>query len=133
MALHIFLIEDDEATRVALTEVLQGLPHTRVIGFADSEIHAVHWLSTHDRDWQLAVVDLHLKKGSGIAALQWCATRMPHQKVVVLSSMPSEAMRKRCLECGADRVFDKADGLQDLLAFCHAMAAEESGAPTSTL
>ena len=122
MTLNIYLIEDDEVARAALTELLQDVPGARVIGFAENEIQSVHWLSSNDSGWNLAVVDLQLKKGSGIAALQWCATRMPHQKVVVLSSLPTEEARAQCLALGADAVFDKTEGLEDLLAFCRAMA-----------
>lgn len=123
MPINVYLIEDDEAMRHALAQLLQEVADVHVVGFAENEIHAIHWLSTHDSGWSLAVVDLHLKKGSGIAALQWCATRMPHQRVVVLSSLPSDEMRHKCLELGADRVFDKTDGLADLLAFCREMSA----------
>ena len=118
MPLQIYLIEDEGATRQALADLLQEIADVQIVGFAENEVHAIHWLSTHDSAWDLAVVDLHLKMGSGMAALRWCATRRPHQKVVVLSSLPSDEARAQCLALGADRVFDKTEGLDKLLVFC---------------
>ena len=122
MPLRIYLIEDDEPTRTALSELLrQQLRGVEIVGFGDNERSVTHWLSSHDRDWDLAIVDLQLRQGSGYAALQWCATRMPQQKVVVLSNMVGEEVRARCLAAGADGVFDKSSELDALIDFCRGL------------
>ena len=124
MSLKIYLIEDDEATRDTLSALLrEELDAVEIVGFGDNERSVTHWLSTNDRGWDLAIVDLQLREGSGYAALQWCATRMPHQKVVVLSSMVSDAVRARCMAERADAVFDKASEMDALVAFCRALTA----------
>ena len=124
MVLKIYLIEDDEATRDTLSALLrEELEGVEIVGFGDNERSVTHWLSTNDRGWDLAIVDLQLRQGSGYAALQWCATRMPHQKVVVLSSMVSDAVRARCMTERADAVFDKSSEMDGLVAFCQALTA----------
>lgn len=119
MPLRIYLIEDDEPTRDALGELLNDqLAEVEIVGFGDNERSVTHWLSSNDRGWDLAIVDLQLRQGSGHAALQWCATRLPEQKVVVLSALVTQEVRTRCMQSGADRVFDKASDLDELVAFC---------------
>ncbi|MES2186356.1 MAG: response regulator [Pseudomonadota bacterium] len=122
MPLKIYLIEDDEATRETLTALLQQrLGAVDIVGFGDNERSVTHWLSTHDRGWDLAIVDLQLRQGSGYGALQWCATRLPWQKVVVLSSMVSDEVRSRCLAEHADAVFDKSSEMDTLVDFCRTL------------
>ncbi len=123
MALQLYLIEDDEAMRTTLAELLGGHLDIEVVGYGDNELSVTHWLSSHDSGWDLAIVDLQLRTGSGIGALQWCATRMPHQKVVVLSSMVTDDARSRCLALGADGVFDKATEMDAFVAFCRDLKA----------
>ncbi|WP_198968671.1 response regulator [Xylophilus sp. ASV27] len=121
MTLKIYLIEDDEEARDAMAALLrQSLP-VEIVGFGDNERSVTHWLSSHDRGWDLAIVDLQLRQGSGFAALQWCATRLPQQKVVVLSNLVSEEVRARCLSLGADAVFDKASEFDALVDYCRGL------------
>jgi DNA-binding NarL/FixJ family response regulator len=119
MPLRIYLIEDDEAMRVALEETLRTrLGNVEIVGYGDNERSVTHWLSSHDSGWDLAIVDLQLRQGSGHAALHWCATRLPHQKVVVLSALVNDETRAKCLRFGADMVFDKATEMDELVLFC---------------
>ncbi len=43
--------------------------------------------------------------------------------VVVLSNYATPEMRRKCLELGAARVFDKSHEIDDLLVFCSRLAA----------
>lgn len=125
MTLRIYLIEDDADARETLVEVLQQeLDSVEIVGWGDNERTVTHWLSTNDRNWDLAIVDLQLREGSGYAALRWCATRLPEQRVVVLSAMVSDEVRERCLAERADAVFDKAGELDRLIAFCRAVVPQ---------
>jgi DNA-binding NarL/FixJ family response regulator len=45
-------------------------------------------------------------------------------KLVVLSNFATEDMRRKCIELGADRVFDKSHQIDDLVAYCGHLAAE---------
>ena len=69
-------------------------------------------------EWELAIVDLFLKQGSGLGVLQACMSRRPDQKVVVLSNYATPDIRKRCAQFGVDAVFDKSNEIDALIDFC---------------
>ncbi len=121
--LKVFLIEDNVVLRNIIVDALRDIPSVEVLFYADNEISATNWLSSNDSAWDLAVVDLHLRQGSGVGALNWCTTRRPGQRVVVLSGELTEAMRQKCLALRADAVFDKGTEMDDFLNYCKALTA----------
>ncbi len=56
----------------------------------------------------------------------------PRRHVVVLSNYATPDMRRRCLELGADRVFDKSNEIDALIQYCASLAAghREHGVPS---
>lgn len=122
-SLKVFLIEDNVVLRNIIVDALRDIPSVEILFYADNEISATNWLSSNDSAWDLAVVDLHLKKGSGVGALSWCTTRRPEQRVVVLSGELSDDMRQKCLALRADAVFDKGTEMDDFLDYCKSLAA----------
>ncbi|WP_348067849.1 response regulator [Polaromonas sp.] len=129
--LKVFVIEDDAVMRGLVLEALREIPEVDVLFYADNEVSATNWLSSNDSAWDLAVVDLHLKQGSGVGALNWCTTRRPDQHVVVLSGQLSEAVRRQCMALRADAVFDKATEMEDFLAYCRALVGQPAAARAS--
>ncbi|MDP2816720.1 MAG: response regulator [Polaromonas sp.] len=121
-SLKVFLIEDNVVLRNIIVAALRDIPSVEVLFYADNEIAATNWLSSNDSAWDLAVVDLHLKKGSGVGALSWCTTRRPEQRVVVLSGELTDAMRQKCLALRADAVFDKGTEMDAFLNYCKSLA-----------
>ena len=130
-SLKVFVIEDDRILRDLILEALREIPGVEVLFYADNEISATNWLSSNDSAWDLAVVDLHLKQGSGVGALNWCTTRRPDQHVVVLSGQLSEEIRRKCLALRADAVFDKSTEMNDFLDYCQALSGQSTGARAS--
>jgi len=120
--LKVFVIEDEMVLRNLLVDALRSIPGVEVLFYADNEVSATNWLSSHDSAWDLAVVDLHLRQGSGVGALNCCITRREDQRVVVLSGQLSQEVRLKCLALRADAVFDKATEMDDFLAYCRALA-----------
>jgi len=120
-SLKVFVIEDDAVLRGLILDALREIPGVDVLFYADNEVSATNWLSSNDSAWDLAVVDLHLRQGSGVGALNWCTTRRPDQHVVVLSGQLSEEIRRKCLALGAEAVFDKTTEMDDFLAYCRAL------------
>jgi DNA-binding NarL/FixJ family response regulator len=100
-----------------------------VVGFAETEDHAREWLLGQDNAWDLAIVDLFLKQGSGLGVLQACQGRKPGQKVVVLSNYATPDIRRRCAEFGVDAVFDKSNEIDALVDFCIVQAKTLHPAP----
>lgn len=121
-SLRVFVIEDDRVLRALIVEALREIPGVEVLFYADNEVSATNWLSSNDSAWDLAVVDLHLRQGSGVGALNCCITRREDQRVVVLSGQLSQELRLKCLALRADAVFDKVSEMDDFLAYCRALA-----------
>jgi len=116
--LTVFLVEDNSKIREHLIPALAELGSASVIAVAQSEREAIEWLARHKGQWDLAVVDLFLEEGSGLGVIDWCRGREAHQRVVVLTNYPTEAVRKACLQAGADAFFDKSTQLEEFFEFC---------------
>ena len=118
MDLRTYIVEDNATIRENLIGTLEELASIEALGWAETENEAKGWLAQHDRQWDLAIVDLFLKQGSGLGVLEACRGRMAGQRVVVLSNYATADMRKRCLQLGADAVFDKSNEIDALVDFC---------------
>lgn len=121
--LKTYIVEDNITIRENLVGTLEELTCISAIGYAETEAEASQWLVDHTDDWELAIVDLFLKQGSGLGVLQTCKDRRPSQKVVVLSNYATPDIRKRCAQFGVDAVFDKSNEIDGLIDFCIAQAA----------
>ena len=75
--------------------------------------------SSHPDDWQLLVVDLFLKEGSGLGVLRSCIGRASLQARVVLSNYINADIRARCMALAADAVFDKSRELEAFFDYCN--------------
>lgn len=115
-----YLVEDNATIRENLIPTLHDLSNCRVVGFAEGEHDASEWLDGHNGSWDLAVVDLFLKDGSGLGVLKGCDHRQPHQRVVILTNYCTVDIRARCMALGADAVFDKSTELDGFFDFCNA-------------
>jgi DNA-binding NarL/FixJ family response regulator len=118
MKMRTYLVEDNPTIRENLISTLEELAPVEAVGSSDTEEEGAEWLTHHTAHWDLAIVDLFLKKGSGLQVLEACRARKPLQKVVVFSNYATREMRKRCAELGVDAVFDKSTEIDCLLAYC---------------
>ena len=118
MTLITYIVEDSQTIRENLISTLEEIAPVRVVGFAETEKEANRWLSDNHCDWQLAIVDLFLREGSGLGVLRGCRDRLACQKVVVLTNYATQDIRERCAALGSDAVFDKSNELEQLLDFC---------------
>ena len=118
MELKTYIVEDNATIRENLIGTLEELASVKALGWAEAEEEAKGWLAAHPGGWDLAIVDLFLKQGSGLGVLEACRGRAPGQRVVVLSNYATADMRKRCIQLGADAVFDKSNEIDALLDYC---------------
>lgn len=118
MTLKTFFVEDNPTIRENLIETLLELADIQPLGFAETEADGIAWLTHPAHDWDLAIVDLFLRQGSGLGVVAACQGRQPHQKVVVLSNYATADVRQRCQELGVDAIFDKSHEIDALLEFC---------------
>lgn len=117
MRVRIFLVEDSPIIRDSLSETMEELAGARVVGWASSEAEACRWLAEKSASWDLVVIDLFLQPGSGMNVVKSCRNRMDRQKVIVLTNYATAAIRQRCLELGADAVFDKTTELEEFTRY----------------
>jgi DNA-binding NarL/FixJ family response regulator len=123
--LKTYIVEDNATIRENLIGTLEELACIKPLGWAETENDAKGWLGQHAGQWDLTIVDLFLKQGSGLGVLEACRGRAARQRVVVLSNYATADMRKRCTQLGADAVFDKSNEIDALVAYCTA----QSGSP----
>jgi two-component system OmpR family response regulator len=116
--LRTYIIEDNATIRENLIATLEELASIKALGWAETENEAKGWLELHENEWDLAIVDLFLKQGSGLGVLEACRGRAPGRRVVVLSNYATADMRKRCTQLGADAVFDKSNEIDALIDYC---------------
>lgn len=118
MQIKTYVVEDSPTIRDNLIATLEELTDLIAVGTAESENEGVVWLTNSDNAWDLAIVDLFLKQGTGLGVMAACKNRLPTQKIIVLSNYATQDVRKQCALLGADAVFDKSTELEQLLEFC---------------
>lgn len=119
-----FLVEDNPAIRQNLMVTLEELVPVQTMGVAETEEEGTRWLARNDVPWDLAIVDLFLREGSGLGVVKACRFRHPDQKIVVLSNHATAEIRWRCAQLGADAVFDKTTEIDAMLRYCVDLAGK---------
>jgi DNA-binding NarL/FixJ family response regulator len=121
--LKAFVVEDNATIRENLVGALQELTCVRVVGSSATEDEAHDWLSG-GHDWDLVIVDLFLKRGSGMRLTQRITRHRLEQKIVVFSNYVNASVRKRCAQIGVDAVFDKSTEIDALVDYCARQCAQ---------
>ena len=121
-ALKAFIVEDSPVIRENLIAALEELAPVHVVGTADDEPGAVDWLASSDHPCDLVIIDIFLKRGSGLGVLRAVSALSKPMSLVVLSNYATADMRRKCLELGASRVFDKSNEIDALIVYCGRLA-----------
>ena len=129
MQLKTYIVEDNATIRENLIGTLEELAAVQALGWSETEADAKAWLQGHKGQWDLAIIDLFLRQGSGLGVIEACQQRERGQRVVVLSNYATTDMRKRCAQLGADAVFDKSNEIDALVDYCLALGSERSPEP----
>jgi two-component system, OmpR family, response regulator len=116
--LQAFVVEDNPTIRENLVGTLEELTCVRVAGTSATEDDAFSWLDQNRERWDLLIIDLFLKQGSGLHLAQRLTQRRPGQKLVVFSNYINANVRKRCAQLGVDAVFDKSTEIDALVDYC---------------
>jgi DNA-binding NarL/FixJ family response regulator len=124
--LKTYIVEDSPVIRENLIATLEELVPVEVVGTAEDEATATQWLARPNNLPDLVIIDIFLKGGSGLGVLR-AAKVSPGRKLVVLSNYATPDMRRKCLELGADKVFDKSNEIDALILYCGRLAAGETG------
>lgn len=121
--LRTFIVEDNPVILNNLIATLEELSDVQVVGSVGSEHEAVIELQERAGQVDLVIVDVFLTSGSGLGVLRTTQSLKLPARRVVLSNYATPDMRRRCLELGADRVFDKSSELEELIAYCDIAAS----------
>ena len=124
--LKAFVVEDSPVIREDLVAALEELAPVEVVGTAEDESTAVRWLSRVDTACDLVIVDIFLRSGSGLGVLRAARGLHKPMKLVVLSNYATPDMRIKCIELGADRVFDKSNDIDSLILYCTRLSEGDS-------
>jgi DNA-binding NarL/FixJ family response regulator len=116
--LKTYIVEDSPVIRENLVAALEEMTPVEVVGTAEDEATARRWLDGDANECDLVIIDIFLRKGSGLGVLQGLADSARHCKRVVLSNFATPDMRRKCLDLGADKVFDKSNEIDALIGYC---------------
>jgi len=107
LPLRILLVEDSPYIRERLIDLLAEPGRIEIVGQADTEEAAV--ARVRDTSWDVLVLDLQLKRGTGLGVLRALApSRRDDTKVIVLTNYAFPQYREKSFALGADYFFDKA-------------------------
>ena len=84
--LKAYVVEDNATIRENLIGALEELTCVQVVGTSATEDEGLDWLDRNSADWDMVIVDLFLKQGSGIRLVQRVQPQARHQKIVVFSN-----------------------------------------------
>lgn len=116
-----YLVEDDPMIRASLVPALAELADVEVVAFADTEAQAVKWINEHCSETDLVILDIYLRRGTGLGVLSHRGGFPLDCHLVVLTNSADEDMRARCAALGAEAVFDKTTELDDFFSYCRAI------------
>ena len=108
MTIRVFLVEDMKQVQGVLADLLATVGDFHLVNATATEAEAKLWLSENAGGWDLAIVDLVLKEGSGFGVVQRAREVNKHNPVLVFSGYLSPGVTLHCLELGATAVLDKA-------------------------
>ena len=117
MQLDVFVIEDNAEIQENLVGALEELTCVKVVGGTATEEGALQWVAAGNH-WDMLIVDLFLKGGSGMRLVQHVQRSRPEQKIIVFSNYVNASVRKRCAQLGVDAVFDKSTEIDALVDYC---------------
>jgi len=113
-----FIVEDSSVVRENLIAALEENASVEVVGCAEDESGALQWLLGRDHGCDLVIIDIFLRRGTGLGVLKGLSALDPQTKRVVLSNHATPDVRVKCRELGADEVFDKSNELDAMLLYC---------------
>lgn len=109
----IFLVDDNEVVRDALTLLINEDPGFTICGVAETAIEAIEEVARIGPD--LALVDYSLPGMNGIELIERLAIRKPAQRIAMLSAHTDPSYVDRALAAGAVGYFLKQE-VQALIA-----------------
>lgn len=111
---RVLLVEDNATIRATLVPALQELAGACVVATAEGAPQALNAIRLVE--WDVLVLDLFLREGTGFDVLANMPRGVTGRKVYVLTNYANSELRNACLLQGADAVFDKSTELDEFFA-----------------
>lgn len=121
--LRTFVVEDSSVIRENLIATLHENTSVEVVGTAEDESSALRWLLAPGNACDLVIVDIFLKAGSGLGVLKGIGSLEGDMHRMVFSNHATPEIRAKCLQLGADMVFDKSNEIEQMLAYCNRLGS----------
>ncbi|RYF08982.1 MAG: response regulator [Comamonadaceae bacterium] len=115
------LVEDNPTIRKTLIPAIKELAGIEVVATAEDVDSALAALDRYE--WDLVVLDLFLREGSGLDVLSATPSKTAGRHIFVLTNYATADVRRRCLDLGADAVFDKSTELEEFFDRCVEVSA----------
>jgi DNA-binding NarL/FixJ family response regulator len=115
--LRILLVEDNAQIAEELSSALEELAPAKVVATAQAQDEACHWMDVRTQACDVAVIDVFLKRGSGLGVLEHIAKYERPPRRVILTNYATPDMHHRCLKLGAEAVFDKSTEIEQLVSW----------------
>jgi DNA-binding NarL/FixJ family response regulator len=128
VAVRVLLVEDMKQMQAVIADLLSAVGEFHVVGLVSTEAEAKLWLAENPGAWDLAIVDLVLDQGSGLAVVPRARDARPADgHIVVFSDYASGGIRTHCEKLGADAVFLKSES-REFMDYCSALGGRTAAA-----
>jgi DNA-binding NarL/FixJ family response regulator len=111
--IRVFLVDDHPFVREWLRTLLGMEPDIDVVGEADDSVAAVAAMEKQQTD--VAVVDLSLKRSSGLDLIKLMRARLPDTRTLVLSMHEENSDVERALRAGARGYVMKSESTSQII------------------
>lgn len=119
MTVRVLLVEDMKQVQALVADLLASLGDFRLVHATATEAEAKLWVAENPGAWDLAILDLVLDQGTGMAVIPPARDAADREggRVVVFSDYASDGIRRHCENLGADAVFLKSQ-VRDFMDYC---------------
>ena len=110
--LKVFVADDSIVLRERLLEMLGEIHGIQVVGCAENGLHAIDCIRRLRPD--AVILDIQMPQGTGLDVLKNIRGTGGAPLFIVFTNFPYPQYRKRALECGAQKKFDKTTEFEKL-------------------
>ncbi len=121
----LLILDDSDLIRSRLATLMRGIPGVEEVFVTETLAQTL--VCVRELRPALVVLDLHLPGGNVNQLIPVLKKIAPWLKVVVLANDFNDFSRRRCLDAGADWLFDKSTEFEALLAL---LAEQAQAGPT---